>query len=52
MNNETRPAAIRHTHLSGAKVVMPAHSRGPATSDGMTSGILKAKSAHTVMLVA
>jgi len=39
-------------HLSGANVVMPAHKRGPATSEGMESGILNAKSAQTVMQVA
>lgn len=44
--------ALAATHFRGAKVVMPAHSRGPATSDGIASGMRKAKSAHTVMQVA
>ena len=37
---------------SGAKVVTPAHSRGPATFEGMASGMGNVKASFTVMDVA
>jgi hypothetical protein len=37
---------------SGANVVTPAHSRGPATLEGMASGMGNVKASFTVMDVA
>mmetsp|Transcript_16107 Transcript_16107/g.54735 ORF Transcript_16107/g.54735 Transcript_16107/m.54735 type:complete len:218 (-) Transcript_16107:442-1095(-) len=43
------PPASMPARLRGANMVMPAHSRGPATSMGMESGSGKANLALTVM---